>query len=396
MSFTEEQRRELGAKLKRRHVRTRSTSNGVISYVEGWHVIAEANRIFGYGSWDRKTVSPRCVWSENQRGNVAALYTTKVRITVRAGGEVIMREGIGTGFSRAPLAEAAHEMALKAAETDGTKRALATFGNPFGLALYDKDQAGVTRPAGRPSSGIAKLALILWRKGEDDVTFGTPKAFRDAVIAALPTMGTLDDLYEFWKRNRESLEKLSQATRGSDSGSLTETIIAALKARARALGRAPQEKSGEEDQTEGQGQGALAFPKERRIRHKEHLKFVGLQPCLICGRRPSHPHHVRFAQRRALGMKVSDEFTVPLCSVHHDALHRGGDERTWWARRAIDPLEVAAKLWAISMGRQPPQSIGDDGEQGNVGSTSPAPNGLTSEVAKEPANGSDSPTGNLR
>src|SRR5438552_2038310 len=123
MSFTEEQRQALTAKLKHRHVKTRSTQGGLISYVEGWHVIAEANRIFGYDCWDRETVSPRCVWSENQRGQVATLYTAKVRVTVRAGGEIIMREGIGTGFSRAPLAEAAHEMALKAAETDATKRA---------------------------------------------------------------------------------------------------------------------------------------------------------------------------------------------------------------------------------------------------------------------------------
>jgi DNA recombination protein Rad52 len=356
MAFTEEQRRELGAKLKHRHVKTRSTSGGVISYVEGWHVIAEANRIFGYGSWDRKTVSPRCVWSENQRGNVAAFYTTKVRITVRAGGEIIMREGIGTGFSRAPLAEAAHEMALKAAETDATKRALATFGNPFGFALYDKDQAGVTRPT-RQSGASTKLALVLWRKGEEDVTFGAPKAFRDAVIAALPTMNTPDDLYEFWKRNRDALGKLSQATQYPDGVPLADTIIAALKARARALGGEPRENSREQPHTGGHDRPALGFPKEGRARNKEHLRFVALQPCLVCGRRPTHAHHVRFAQTRALGLKVSDEFTVPLCSVHHDALHRVGDERTWWTRRAIDPLEVAAKLWAISRRRQP---AGDD------------------------------------
>jgi DNA recombination protein Rad52 len=392
MAFTEEQRRELGAKLKHRHVKTRSTSNGVISYVEGWHVIAEANRIFGYGSWDRETVSPRCVWSENQRGNVAAFYTTKVRITVRAGGELIMRDGIGTGFSRSPLAEAAHEMALKAAETDATKRALATFGNPFGLALYDKDQAGVTRPA-RQSGASTKLALVLWRKGHEEVTFGAPKTFRDALIAALPTIDTLDGLYEFWKRNRDALEKLAQASQGSDDVSLTDTIVAALKARARALGAQPKENSNEQAQSDGQRQGALAFPKERRIRNSEHLKFVARQPCLICGRRPSHPHHVRFAQRRALGMKVSDEFTVPLCSVHHDALHRVGDERTWWARRAIDPLEVAGKLWAVSMGRQPTEANREDVDHG--GGVSPSiPNPPRSEVGGKPADNTDSPREN--
>jgi len=66
---------------------------------------------------------------------------------------------------------------------------------------------------------------------------------------------------------------------------------------------------------------------------------------------PSHAHHIRFAQTRALGLKVSDEFTVPLCSVHHDEIHRTGDERSWWARREIDPLKVAAELWASTHAR---------------------------------------------
>ena len=148
MAFTDEQRQALKAKLKHRHVKTRGNNGTPISYLEGWHAIAEANRIFGYDSWDRQTLSPRCLWRETQRGETACFYSTKVRITVRAGESVIVREGIGTGFGRSSSAETAHEIALKAAETDATKRALATFGNPFGLALYDKDQKGVTKRAG--------------------------------------------------------------------------------------------------------------------------------------------------------------------------------------------------------------------------------------------------------
>lgn len=94
------------------------------------------------------------MWSERQAGQVAAFYTTKVRITVRAGGEIIMREGIGTGFGRAAFADAAHEIGLKAAEADATKRALATFGNPFGLALYDKEHGGLTRPPPPPAQFV--------------------------------------------------------------------------------------------------------------------------------------------------------------------------------------------------------------------------------------------------
>ena len=155
MSFTDEQRQALKAKLRFRHVRSRHDAGAKLCYIEGWHAIAEANRIFGFDSWDRKTLFPRCLWRETQRAQTVCLYTTKVRITVRAGGAKIVREGIGTGFGRAPAPEVAHDMALKAAETDATKRALATFGNPFGLALYDKDQAHVTKPAPRAAAAPA-------------------------------------------------------------------------------------------------------------------------------------------------------------------------------------------------------------------------------------------------
>jgi hypothetical protein len=57
----------------------------------------------------------------------------------------------------------------------------------------------------------------------------------------------------------------------------------------------------------------LPFPEPRRIRNRQHVRYVSKQPCLICGRLPSDPHHLRFAQLRALGRKASDEFTVPLC-----------------------------------------------------------------------------------
>jgi hypothetical protein len=93
---------------------------------------------------------------------------------------------------------------------------------------------------------------------------------------------------------------------------------------------------------------ALAFPEPRRIRDKEHLKFVSRHPCLICARTPSDPHHLRFAQPRALGRKVSDEFTVPLCRTHHREVHRIGNEPSWWERQAIDPMEHARVLWVTT------------------------------------------------
>ena len=91
---------------------------------------------------------------------------------------------------------------------------------------------------------------------------------------------------------------------------------------------------------------ALAEPKRRR--DKAHLRFVASQPCLVCGRQPSDPHHLRFAQPRALGVKVSDEFTVPLCRGHHRQLHQAGNEVAWWQGFKIEALQVARRLWEQS------------------------------------------------
>jgi hypothetical protein len=88
-----------------------------------------------------------------------------------------------------------------------------------------------------------------------------------------------------------------------------------------------------------------------RLRDKEHCKFVASQPCIVCGRTPSEAHHIRFAQPRALGRKVSDEYTVPVCRLHHRELHNYGDETSWWAGVSIDPLPVALKLWRRSRSR---------------------------------------------
>jgi hypothetical protein len=96
---------------------------------------------------------------------------------------------------------------------------------------------------------------------------------------------------------------------------------------------------------DGIDKSGLARPEPRRFRDKVHVKFVAKQPCLICGRRPSDPHHLRFAQHRALGRKVSDEFTVPLCRGHHREVHHCGDEPAWWRKAGIDPTVPARALW---------------------------------------------------
>jgi len=142
MSFTTTQIRKLRAKLKSRHIRTREADGITLSYLEGWHVVAEANRIFGFDGWDRETISSDCVWTKQVNGRYCAAYVTRIRIRVRAGDAPIVREGSGAGESNAASPGQAHEFAAKAAETDATKRALMTFGNAFGLSLY----GGTTEP----------------------------------------------------------------------------------------------------------------------------------------------------------------------------------------------------------------------------------------------------------
>jgi hypothetical protein len=89
----------------------------------------------------------------------------------------------------------------------------------------------------------------------------------------------------------------------------------------------------------------LTLPAPRRIRDREHVKYVAQQPCVVCGRQPSDAHHLRYTQSRALGRKVSDEFTVPLCRGHHRAVHRCGDEAAWWQKTGIDPAVSAREFW---------------------------------------------------
>jgi hypothetical protein len=127
---------------------------------------------------------------------------------------------------------------------------------------------------------------------------------------------------------------------------------------------APQETVTPENTDAGQAKGIdksiLTVAAPRRYRNREHLRYVMQQPCLVCGRKPSDPHHLRYMQPRALGRKASDEFAVPLCRVHHRAAHRAGDERAWWKATGIDPIRVARGLWKhtrVEEGRVPPDAI---------------------------------------
>lgn len=159
MSFTTEQIAQLSAPLQRAHVKTRRQAGRELSYIEAWKAIEEANRIFGFGDWSSETIECRCVAEkERQIGKdqyikqgYGVSYIARVRVTVSALGERIVREGVGAGHGIDADLGQAHESAIKEAESDARKRALMTFGNPFGLALYDKSQENVTDDNGTPA-----------------------------------------------------------------------------------------------------------------------------------------------------------------------------------------------------------------------------------------------------
>lgn len=159
--FSESQVASLESPLARETVKQRAQAGRSFSYIEGWHAIAEANRIFGFDAWDRELVEIKCVAErerkigrddrpDRQKDGHQVSYLARVRVTVRAGDMAVRREGIGYGSGIDVDLGAAHESAAKEAETDAMKRALVTFGNPFGLALYDKEQAEVAPAAAPP------------------------------------------------------------------------------------------------------------------------------------------------------------------------------------------------------------------------------------------------------
>ena len=176
MGFSAKQVQALRRSLNSRYVRTREANGRELSYIEGWYAISEANRIFGFDGWNRETIESRCVLARENRGSFLAVYIARVRISVHAGGATIIREGHGTGEGRGTSPGEVHDTALKAAETDATKRALATFGKPFGLALYGSAKSPSPQPGTtiQPSPQIRNQSLWLSSRRYD--TYSTTVA----------------------------------------------------------------------------------------------------------------------------------------------------------------------------------------------------------------------------
>lgn len=377
MGFSVKQRRALNSELKPSAIRTRQRQGRELSYIEGWHAIAEANRIFGPDGWNRETVETKCLLGRERQGQYEAVYVARVRITVRASDQTVTRDGIGSGEAQGETLGEVHDKAIKTAETDATKRALATFGKPFGLSLYlSKHQptnpqpraADLPSPLGRrrtlqrlgangrfyvekthapvldpdlertmqqrfakpdQPSGSSTIA----QSHPEEIQVPTVPTEREEDVSPRPTMPeqsalsrlpSMPDAFEATALDRMAPVPVPSTLPEPDSAT---AIIAETPS-------------------------PMLLPRPARRREPGHLRYVATQPCLLCGRTPSDAHHLKFAQPRAMSRKVSDEFTVPLCRTHHRQLHDSGNEIAWWIDMDIDPLPIAQDLWAESTGAQ--------------------------------------------
>lgn len=235
MPFTNEQVAALSAKLSGTHVKSRSQAGRQLSYIEGWHAIAEANRIFGFDAWDRTLSALKELGAPREvDGKWRVAWMATVRITVVTdNGMPVVRDGTGYGSGIDKDLGQAHESAIKEAETDAMKRALMTFGNPFGLALYDKSQEDVER---EPPKAAPKVADMPKREAPAaapapapiaPVALGIPKTdtqwkewaktYRSHLINA-PTMADFEQWVRFNAVGMSKLESVSKPAHESLCG----------------------------------------------------------------------------------------------------------------------------------------------------------------------------------
>jgi len=169
-----------------------------------------------------------------------------------------------------------------------------------------------------------------------------PAWAREALTAKNSLTATDAKLVEdAFERRLSELPSSEAATPSNDAPSVAQ--IAAPQAIATS-------DSTDADQAKGIDKSILTVAAPRRYRNRGHLRYVAQQACLVCGRKPSDPHHLGFTQPRALGRKVSDEFAVPLCRGHHGAVHRSRDESAWWRQVGVEPIKVARRLWKETRG----------------------------------------------
>src|SRR5262249_26285741 len=289
-------------------------------------------------------------------------------------------EWIASDWPVCPIAETANPQRMGAALTYARRYALFTLvgmageddldapdlckgpqSSPAVDRLVDSDRGQTRPPSQLRGNGQARGAM----KGEHRLMLSSDDSanLREALLVGLTAIASLED----WARQAlDSKTKLIPADaklvedafeRKLSEFPPSETLAnprgespsfsssAASVTRTTAAQKIVAAQLHDPGQRAGIDKSVLAVAAPRRYRNREHLRFVARQPCLVCGRKPSDPHHLRYMQPRALGRKASDEFVVPLCRVHHREVHRIRDEKAWWKEAGIDPLKAARRLW---------------------------------------------------
>jgi hypothetical protein len=170
-------------------------------------------------------------------------------------------------------------------------------------------------------------------------------ALRKQLMVGIKDIGSAEEAASWAHRVMSAKNSLAVADAEQVERAFQERLLSVTSEATAASLPARRRRSGKKRRRSVVDKTVLALPATRRIRDRDHVKSVAKQPCLVCGRRPADAHHLRFAQSPALGRKVSDEFTVPLCRGHHREVHRYGDEAAWWNKAHIDPTEFARALW---------------------------------------------------
>jgi ERF superfamily protein len=213
-------------------------------------------------------------------------------------------------------------------------------GHLNGSLHHAREQSAISR-IGKSTSNAAELML----------TLEASAALRDRLIAELSELSCGDDAAMWAHKSLAEKNRLTavDAQRVEEAFQVKLSTFATLAPDDPKMPEATEQSTSRTPKLQPRSKmidkSLLALPEPRRLRDRDHVKYVAKQPCLICGRRPADAHHLRFAQSRALGRKVSDEFTVPLCRGHHREVHRCSDEAAWWRAAGIDPTVSARALW---------------------------------------------------
>jgi hypothetical protein len=292
-------------------------------------------------------------------------------------------EWIASDWPVCRLADTAAPHRMGAALTYARRYALFTL---VGIAGEDdldapdlncRPQSRETARAASPEAGDSDKRRQPWRGGKDPgraiLDPDTSGALRDQLVREVASLGSAAEADQ-WARTALSAKNTLTASDARMVEVAFELRLSSLVTEggahevAGALPEAPEESdppsgssssksavagprsasrraAARQAKLAGIDKSVLPIGEPRRYRDRGHLEFVASQPCLICERRPSDPHHLRFAQKRALGRRVSDEFIVPLCRLHHREAHRSRDERAWWRRLGLDSIKIAEMLW---------------------------------------------------